>query len=242
MRKSTAAVAEALAVTIEACGAELSEAAVRIMLSDLADYPEDAVLQALKRTRREHKGRLSLAAIVERIDDGRPGVEVAWAMVPRSESTTAVLTDEMLAALAAAQPLLNDGDEIAARMAFKEAYTAAVERARADRVTVRWQASIGWDAAGRVQPLADAVKHGRIPLAHAETFVQGEHLTDLLAIAGVQNHPALAAPKAIPPRVRAALAPKSTPTEAEPPERTDEPARKWGPLYTGGAAAAESSS
>lgn len=224
MREPSAAVQKALAVTAEVCGAELTAAAVDVMLADLSEYPEVAVLDALKRVRREHKGRLVLAAIIERIDDGRPGVEVAWAMVPRSERDTAVLTTEMLHALSAAQPLLDEGDEIAARMAFKEAYTKVVELARANGVSVRWQASIGWDANGRAAPLGEAVRIGRLSLAQAEQYVTGEALKDMLELAGVTSHPALAAPKPLPPAVAAVIsAPKRLPEDVkpDPPAETD---------------------
>jgi hypothetical protein len=226
--KPTAALAEALAVTIEACGTEFSAAAVQIMLADLADYPEQAVLVALQRTRREHKGRLVLAAIIERIDDGRPGVEVAWAMTPRDERDTAVLTTEILDALRIAQPLLTEGDEIAARMAFKEAYTKRVEIARANRLPVRWHVSIGWDAAGRVAPLAEAVRLGRITEAIAEKHVHGDNLRDMLALAGAPERPALAAPQNLA-QLTQRLPPVSTPEPQPAPPR-----KRWGDAYTQG--------
>lgn len=213
---SSIAVAQALAVTAEVCGSEMSEAAAKIMLADLADYPDAMVLAALQRVRREHKGRLVLAAIIERIDDGRPGVEVAWAMVPRSEADTAVVTTEMLAALQTAQPLLDEGDEIAARMAFKEAYKALVERSRAAGEPVQWQASVGWDQRGRTAPLADAVRLGRLPLVQAEQYVQDDNLIDLLSLAGVTNHPALAAPKSALPALVAEIAAARTLPAIEP--------------------------
>lgn len=188
-------VIEALAVTAEICGGEISDAAARVMLADLSAYPENAVLGALQRLRREHKGRLVLAAIIERIDDGRPGVEVAWAMVPRNEYDTVVLTEETMLALRQAQPLLNLGDEIGARMAFKEAYNAALALARAQQKPAKWQVSLGFDAAGRPGPLAEAVRYGRIGLAEAEHHVHDEHLREMLSLAGVTNHPALEAEK-----------------------------------------------
>ncbi|MES2488531.1 MAG: hypothetical protein V4607_01980 [Pseudomonadota bacterium] len=188
-------VIEALAVTAEICGGEISDAAAKVMLMDLSAYPEQAVLAALQRLRREHSGRLVLAAIIARIDDGRPGVEVAWAMVPRTEYDTAVLTQEALIALSQAQPLLNRGDEIGARMAFKEAYNSAMVKARAEQKPVQWQVSLGFDAPGRPGPLAEAVRYGRISIAEAENSVHGEHLREMLSLAGVTNHPALAAPE-----------------------------------------------
>ena len=76
--------AEALAVTAELTGTELSVAAAKVMATDLAAYPRQQVLGALARCRRELKTRLTMAAVIERLDDGRPGAEEAWAMIPKS--------------------------------------------------------------------------------------------------------------------------------------------------------------
>ena len=53
----------------EVMGTELKPASIMLMTDDLADYPLDSVLSALKRCRREISGRLTLAAIVERGPD-----------------------------------------------------------------------------------------------------------------------------------------------------------------------------
>lgn len=175
-------IAEELAVTVELCGASLSEAAMPVMVEALSRYPLPAVLEALSLVQREHEGRLTLAAIIKRISDGRPAEEEAWAMAPKSERDSAVLTDEMNTALIACGPLLSDGDEIAARMAFREAYRDAVARARAHGVPVRWSISLGWDKAGRVAPMARAVALNRIPLAHALSHVHGEQARELRSL------------------------------------------------------------
>lgn len=176
-------VAEALAVTAELCGGDISEAAAKIMLADLANYPERAVLDALVRLRREHKGRLSLAAIIERIDDGHPGAEEAWAMVPKTEYDTGVMTRQMGKALHAVQHLIDHGDMTAARMAFRETYTREVTQARAAGVPAAWEPSVGWDEHGRVAVLGEAVKAGRIALEAALHHVTGERVKDLLELA-----------------------------------------------------------
>ena len=86
---------EAVAVALELTGTVLSEAAVRVMADDLSRYPEYQVLVALTRCRRECKGRMTISDVLSRLDDGRPGVEEAWAMAPKGESDTCVWTDEM---------------------------------------------------------------------------------------------------------------------------------------------------
>jgi hypothetical protein len=187
---------QALAATAELCGTNLSEAAAKLMLSDLVDYDELAVLNALSKCRRELKGRLTLAEIVSRIDDGRPGAEEAWAVLPFDESTSVVWTAEMSDAFWIAQPLIDAGEKIAARMAFKEAYLRLVADAREHRVPVTWTVSLGHDKAGRQPILAAAVEKGRIPASHARklipNFDRDDSVTPLLESAQANEARALA--------------------------------------------------
>lgn len=161
------AILEALAVTAEVCGTEISKGAALVMEADLSAYPEDAVLHALTRVRREHKGRLSLAAILERLPDERPGAEEAWGMLPKDERDTAVLTEEINRAAGIAGAVYLDGDKVGARMAFREAYTKIVADNKAMGIPVKWVVSLGWDKDSRVEPIADAVKMGRITAQEA---------------------------------------------------------------------------
>jgi hypothetical protein len=146
---------KAIAVTAELTGTQLSEAAAKIFAADLSQYPLPQVLAALTRCRREVKGRLVLADVISRIDDGRPGVEEAWAMIPKNEDVSAVWTQEMQAAMLVAGPLLYE-DAVAARMAFKEAYTRECQKARDSGVPVKWQATLGFSQAGREEAQHEA--------------------------------------------------------------------------------------
>jgi hypothetical protein len=156
---------EAIAVAAELTGTELSEAAVKVMAQDLARFPEEQVFAALTRCRRELGSgqRLTVAAVVQRLDDGRPGVEEAWAMIPKSEGATVVWTSEMAEAYGICAPLI-DHDEIAARMAFKENYAKALNTARNASTPVKWMPSLGQDQYGREGVLMDAVAKGRLTL------------------------------------------------------------------------------
>jgi hypothetical protein len=156
-------VLKAVCVTAELCGRTFTEAAARVFCGDLAAYPEDAVLSALTRCRREVKGMLTTQDVISRLDDGRPGVEEAWALIPAGEDDTIVWTAEMAEAHAACAPLLADGDRIAARMAFKEVYAKAVTRAFAAGEPVSWSASLGWDLEKRKRVLTAAVEAGKLP-------------------------------------------------------------------------------
>ena len=153
---------ETLAATAELCGSPMSKPALSMLAMDLDGYPEAVVLDALRKCRREHKGRLTVEAVVSRIDDGRPGVEAAWSMLKWDERETFVWTDEMQRAFGAASDLMSNGDAIGARMAFKEIYTAEVSKARDAGKPVRWTVSLGWDASAREHVLREAVEAGRL--------------------------------------------------------------------------------
>lgn len=161
---------QAIAVTAELTGTTLSEPAARVMAQDLARYPEQWVMAALVRCRREIKGRLTLSEILSRLDDGRPGMEEAWAMLPKDEAATAVWTDEMRDAYAVALPLLAD-DPIASRMAFKEAYLRNVQKARDEAKQPVWTATLGHDPHGREHVLLEAVAKGRLALPYAQRLL-----------------------------------------------------------------------
>jgi hypothetical protein len=161
-------VLQALAVAAELTGTQLSAGAARVMAQDLAAYPEDQVLGALDRCRKELRGRLTLADILTRLDDGRPGPEEAWALISPwmlDIGATTVATDEMRVASGVAQGMIEE-DRVGARMAFLESYRQLVQRARDERVPVTWEPILGWDAAGREGPLIEAAKRGRLEAAH----------------------------------------------------------------------------
>ena len=63
---------KAIAVTAELTDTDLSESAARVMAEDLAVFPENQVLGALVKCRRELKGRLRIGDVIDRLDDGRP--------------------------------------------------------------------------------------------------------------------------------------------------------------------------
>jgi hypothetical protein len=151
-------------------GRELNEFAWAMFWADLESFNESEVLSALERFRREAKGFPCLADIIERIDDGRPGPEEAWAMLPKSEAATVVWTVEMQEAYGIVRELL-DRDEIAARKAFLEAYERLTATARAARRPAQWSASLGHDKHARSTVLIEAVRKGRLSHAQAEAFL-----------------------------------------------------------------------
>ena len=95
----------------------------------------------------------------------RLGADEAWgrALAASDESETVVWTDEIAEAWWAALPIWQSGDEIGARMAFREAYN----RITRDRhVPPRVQVSIGHDTQRRAEVLIDAVARGLLTSDH----------------------------------------------------------------------------
>lgn len=183
----------AIAVTAELTGTELSAPALKVMDADLAAYPEAAVLRALDRCRKELKGRLTLAAVLERVEeeDGRPGADEAWsiALASADEAETVVWTDEMAQAFGVAQPVLEARDKVGARVAFRDAYERIVREARAAGAPCRWVVSIGHDAERRAVALQAAVTLKRIDAAMATKYLPASLADSPVAAALLENRP-----------------------------------------------------
>lgn len=166
---------KAIAVTAELTSTELSAAALRVLAADLAAYPEAAVMRALDRCRKELTGRLTPAAIFERIDDGRPTADEAWAiaMMATDEAETVVWTGEIAQAWEIAKPIFEGRDKVGARMAFRDAYDRLCRAARATKSAAKWSVSIGWDAGRRDTALVAAVTAGYLPAPEAQKLLSG---------------------------------------------------------------------
>jgi hypothetical protein len=171
----TAELSMAICATAETLGQTLSAPAAKLMAEDLAEHPMDVIANALWACRREVTGKLTLAAILQRVQaaDGRPGKDEAWAiaMTTNDEYETVVLTDEIQLALAAAKPVLDAGDKIGARMAFISAYERFVSQSREDAKPVNWHVSVGFDANRRIQAVTKAMELKRIPREHAQKYL-----------------------------------------------------------------------
>lgn len=179
--KASSRVLSALRATMELCngGTLPSDEAMNLLELKLGQYPERSVLAALDRCLTEVTGRLSLAHIVERIEearaDGWPGANEAWAAVgDRGEADTIVCVGEAFVALETARALL-DSDAVAARMAFMESYKRLVAQAKAEGRRPEWRASLGYDKAGRERAMLKAVERGWLPRPEAERML-GETL------------------------------------------------------------------
>lgn len=133
-------------------------------------YPLEVVSQALTAHIRDPQRGVyqpAPADLVAQIDgmagnDSRPGADEAWAIALTScdEADTVVWTTEIAEAFAICQPVLKIGDEVGARVAFKDAYNRIINKARNDRVAVKWVASLGWDLNRREAALTKASGRG----------------------------------------------------------------------------------
>lgn len=186
-----AELAGAICATAETLGQTISASAAKLMAEDLSVFAPGDIRKALQSCRRELTGKLTLAAVLQRIqsEDGRPGKDEAWAiaMTTNDEFETVVLTDEIQLALAAAKPVLDAGDKIGARMAFISAYERFVSQARDDVKPVNWHVSVGFDASRRTAAITKAVQMQRIPQERGQLY-----LADLSVVAVTEDGRALA--------------------------------------------------
>lgn len=137
----------------------------------LKPFPLEGVKLALQAHMRDpQRGRFAPlpADVVAQIEgmveqDGRPGVEEAWALCLRGqdEAETIVWTGEMAEAWETARVVLPD--EVGARMAFKETYGRLVAAARCQRLPAAWTVSLGHDPQRRALAVTQAVTAGRLP-------------------------------------------------------------------------------
>jgi hypothetical protein len=138
----------------------------------LAKYPLDQVRAGFDAHIKDPKAGMFMpmpAHIIGRIegliaDDGRPGDEEAWAICIKAvdEAETVVWTDEMAQAWDIARTVIERGDEVGARMAFKDAYGRLVGQARKRLRPAAWTASLGHDPERRTLALTAAAQAGRI--------------------------------------------------------------------------------
>jgi hypothetical protein len=106
--------------------------------------------------------------------DGRPDENEAWAksLPSRDQSESVVWTSEMSEAFEICRPVLDSGDEIGARMAFKDAYTRLVAASRAAGSPVMWYVSEGWDKRRKAAVIGSATRAGLLPAPPAHLMLE----------------------------------------------------------------------
>lgn len=145
-----------MVATAEVMGGTFSEAAAELLFEQIERYNEADIVAALKKVM-SNRGRFTASMIIDQLAslDGRPTVDEAWAKIPRDESRSVAMTEEMCHAWGIAQPLLEVRDNFGARKAFEAAYITAVDAARADNAPVNWFPSLGDQASGRDECFAE---------------------------------------------------------------------------------------
>ena len=163
---------KALHGTASLLGHDLDPDALVLLVDDLAAYPLQAVLEALSSVRREGAPRLTLKAIMDRLGHGLSHIRgnAAWAVAlpAEDERNSIVWTREMQRAWGVALPLVQNGDMIAARMAFLEAYEQFCAEARNAGRAPEVVMSRGWDATTTAAAIDRARGAGLLTVADAE--------------------------------------------------------------------------
>lgn len=182
-----------ICATAESIGTQITTAAAALIASDLKSYDLEAIGLALAEVRRTARGRLIpadiLGALAKR--DGRPHGDEAWAIALNSvdESVTVLMTEEIGLALAAARPVIDIGDMVAARRSFLMAYERLVQEARDKARPAKWDLSLGSDRSGRVLAIQEAARLGRLTTQqaalHLEHHAEQPATPDGRAIAGL---------------------------------------------------------
>lgn len=153
----------------ELYGQDASKPTLSLWWNALKRFEFNLVREAFNRHVQDPKvGRFApkpadiIGAIELMIPDGRITADEAWALYPHDESSSAVITNEMAEAMSVAQDLINSGDRIAGRMAFKAAYDRIVAGNKQAGISPKWFPSLGNDESGREQAIKTAFEIGRI--------------------------------------------------------------------------------
>jgi hypothetical protein len=166
-----------LAETMTAYGKPLPDGALLgAWWSNLEPFPLRAVAMAFSEYRAENGEFPPVpAGIAKRCKalDGRPDAEEAWALALtcRDEAITVVWTCEIAEAFGICKAVLDSGDEIGARMAFREAYKRLVLDARIRNQPAKWTASFGSDKQARTLALEKAVRSGHLAIENVTMFL-----------------------------------------------------------------------
>ena len=154
-------------------GKVLSTGAMKLCIDALSQYPIDALLLAINKHVQLARFAPAPKDIIDLLESGnkRLTADEAWAMMPKDEFDTVVWTDEMAEAYGIAYGLIVDGDIIAARMAFKGAYTRLCDEALLIGRPAHWKACIGYDKSKIEPALQKAVAAGRITQERANKLL-----------------------------------------------------------------------
>lgn len=165
----------------------ISPAAKAMFFTDLQMYPLHLIEAALSAHRVDpERGRFTPkpADIASQIERRRAvqwlGADEAWAQVPKIEGQPGIMNDVTAQALAVATPLLVEGDDTAARMAFKSTYNRLVERAKLEKRAPAYFVSPGGTFEEHQAVILEAARQGLIPhrtVAHVAALSSAQQPT-----------------------------------------------------------------
>lgn len=166
-------VLEAIVVVAELTGTTFSKEAIATMGKMLSRLPEQIVLKALEKCMRECKQRLTLADILDRVDQqmGWIGADEAWSIANQAmdEYATVVMNQFISEAWLTARDAMPD--KVAARMAFKSVYDRLIDCAKMTGEKPSWFPSLGQDPARRESALRIAADQGRLPNSQVQKLL-----------------------------------------------------------------------
>lgn len=148
----------------------ISPAAKALFFKDLIQYPLDYIEKALAAHRQDAKrGNFTPkpSDIIHQIERRMPiqwiPADEAWSMMPKVEADSGILNQATGPALAVALPLLAEGDDTAARMAFRAKYNRLVEQERLARRQPVHFLSPGKDQLAVEAMRAQGIEQGLLP-------------------------------------------------------------------------------
>lgn len=179
-------VLEALAVVLDMAGQDMSEPAMEMIVDELASFDFVEVKKAIRRCARECKYKITLAEIIERIDDGRPSPEKAWSEVQHlTEDDAKVLTVEQNAAFCMVSTSLIDGDtsaKVAARQTFLQQYEKLCKESRERGEPVQYflsRANNDRDSTKALEAVTLAISENKLPKPEAVKLLP-QHKAEIL--------------------------------------------------------------
>ena len=150
----------------------LTPAVVEIYWQGLIEYDYDDVAKVCTSHIRGNYGGTFMPKVSDIIasldaDDVNawPSPDEAWGIAVRTcdEADTCVVCDEIMTAREACEPVMKLGDEVGARMTFRDVFDRQRRAAIADGRKPRWWMTPGTDRTLRAQRLAEAVALKRLP-------------------------------------------------------------------------------
>ncbi|MGL4486155.1 MAG: hypothetical protein ACRCUG_04000 [Yersinia sp. (in: enterobacteria)] len=172
--------AEIMKTTLAIYGKDASKAVLELYWNALLPNDIDMVRQAFSHWLTDpDKGRFSPkpADIIRNIQhiackpDWLSGNE-AWALAlpAQDEANTVVWTSEIAQAWNIAQPIMQEGDNVGARMAFIAAYERLAKAAQVTGRLPEWSVSEGWDKETVKRTVEQAVTTGLLPKSKGEKY------------------------------------------------------------------------